>query len=379
MNSLVSEYEQQFAQLVGAPQARAFLLGRMGLYTVLKALAVGPGDRVGICGYTCLSVAEAVCRTGATCEFLDVDRWLNTDPRALDRLPAGAIKVLVTQYTFGVPSQLDEVLAWAASRGVAVVEDCCHALGSRWRGKHVGSFGAAAIYSSQWGKSYSTGQGGMLTINDPAVAARVDAVLGKECGPMSRRADLWLAAQRVAHRVLVRPGTRRLLRGAYHLAARLGVVTDSFSAKLDFTRNRDFLKRAGTLLARAGRKQLRLWPQHMAQRIENAKAIDSAFATEGIPPLDLPSQAECVLLRYPLRSRRKTELIRAAAKLNVDLAGWYDTPVHPLAGKQLEAVGYHAQCPRAEAANAAVLHLPTDVRIPQHKLAAIAHMVRESQ
>ncbi len=173
----IKAYERAFANLVQVPESRAFSLGRMGLYVVLKALGVGPGDRVGICGYTCLSVVEAVLRTGADCEFLDVDEWLNVSPDSLKRLPPGRIKVLITQYTFGIPSRLDETLAWAETNGVPVVEDCCHALGSRWDERPVGSFGEAAIYSSQWGKSYSTGQGGMLTINDPALLIEVDSVL----------------------------------------------------------------------------------------------------------------------------------------------------------------------------------------------------------
>ncbi|MCK4626688.1 MAG: DegT/DnrJ/EryC1/StrS family aminotransferase [Phycisphaerae bacterium] len=377
MTKLTCAYEREFARLVVAPQARAFALGRMGLYVVLKALGVGPGDRVGICGYSCMSVSEAVLRTGAACEFLDVDEWLNISPESLGKLPSGRIRVLITQYTFGVPSQLDKVLAWAETNGVSVVEDCCHALGSRWKGKHVGSFGSAAIYSSQWGKSYSTGQGGMLTINDADLAAKVDEVLQRESRTMSKASDISLSGQRFLRRTFVRPSTFRLLRKAYHLSCRLGLTRGSFPADIDFSNSEGFVQCAGPLLARAGLKQVRRWPKHMAARLANTEIIAEALASVGVPRLDLPPEAECVLLRYPLRRQNKPTVLDIAAKLNVDLAGWYDSPAHPLEGKQLAAIGYRGQCPNAEAANVSVIHLPTDVPISPKKLKDIATLLRE--
>ena len=373
----IRAYEQEFARLVGAPQARAFMLGRMALYIVLKALGVGPGDRVGVCGYSCLSVSEAVLRTGAECEFLDVDEWLNISPDSLAKLPAGRIKVLVTQYTFGIPSRLDEALIWAEANGIPVVEDCCHALGSRWKGRHVGSFGSAAIYSSQWGKSYSTGQGGMLAINDADLAVKVDEILESESRTMSKASDLSLSGQRFLRRTLVRPSTFRLLRKAYHLSCRVGLTRGSFSADIDFSNSGGFVRRAGPLLARAGLKQVRRWPKHMATRFANTEIIAESLASVGIPRLNLPPDAKCVLLRYPLQRQNKLVLLNATAKLNVDLAGWYDSPVHPLKSEQLAEVGYRRQCPGAEAAIASVVHLPTDVPIPPEKLKAVANLLRE--
>ena len=371
------EYEEEFAQLVTAPQARAFMLGRMGLYVVLKALGAGPGDRVGVCGYGCLSVAEAVLRTGAECEFLDVDEWLNVSPESLAKLPAARIKALVTQYTFGIPSHVNEALRWAESAGVPVIEDCCHALGTRWKGKHVGSFGVAAIYSSQWGKSYSTGQGGMLTINDQNLAGKIDEFLGRESRSMSKASDLSLAAQRLLQASLVRPGTFPWFRNAYHLARRMGLIHRSLSRKLDFSNSQGFVRRAGQLLARAGLKQIRHWPRKMAARKENSQVIADALASVGAPQLDLPDEADCVLLRYPLRCRKKAALLQDAEELNANLAGWYNGPAHPLEGGRLEAVGYHGQCPNAEEAAASVVHLPTSMSIPPKRLKPVVRLIRE--
>lgn len=377
MTELPRAYEREFANLVGAPEARAFALGRMGLYVVLKALGVGQGDLVGICGYTCLSVAESVLRTGARCEFLDVDQWLNISPESLAKLPPGRIKVLVTQYTFGIPSHLDEAFRWARKAGVPVVEDCCHALGSRWKGKHVGSLGVAAVYSSQWGKSYSTGQGGMLTINDAELAARVDEILERESRAMLKLSDFWLSTQRFLCRALVRPSTSFLLRKAYHVFCGLGLTRGSFSTSIDFSNSESFVLRAGPLLAGAGLKEVCRWSNHMAARLSNTCIIAEALASVGVPRLDLPAQAECVLLRYPLRRQNKAALLHAAAKLNVNLAGWYNSPVHPLEHEQLAGIGYHGQCPNAEAAIRSVVHLPADVAFSRSQLGKIARLLQQ--
>ena len=105
------EYEEVFCELVGAAGARAFGLGRQALVILLKALGVETGDRVGVCGYTCLSVAEAVKVCGATPIYLDVDKHLCIEPEEILRQEYGSLKIVILQHTFGIPGRLEALLS----------------------------------------------------------------------------------------------------------------------------------------------------------------------------------------------------------------------------------------------------------------------------
>ena len=158
--NLRKEYEDAFSKEVGAVGTRAFGLGRQALVILMKALDVDTGDKIGVCSYTCLSVAEAVKVCGAIPVYLDVDEYLCIDPREILRHEHGSLKVVILQHTFGIPGRLDQLLSACKKIGVRVIEDSAHAFGCRWQNEPLGSFGDGAIYCSQWGKPYSTGQGG---------------------------------------------------------------------------------------------------------------------------------------------------------------------------------------------------------------------------
>ena len=99
------------------------------------------------------------------------------------------------------------------------------------------------------------------------------------------------------------------------------------------------------------------------------------FAAVAVEQLQLPTDADCVLLRYPVSIRDKPRVLRLPEAINVDLAGWYDSPIHPLQGDALNTVRYRGQCPAAEAAILTLVHLPTDTSIPAEKLKQIAHLL----
>ncbi len=195
-----SEYERMFAEMVGVPAARAFALGRQALVILLRAIGVRKGDRVGVCGFTCLSVVEAVKDCGAVPVYLDIDETLCISPDAILRCRPGSFRAVLLQHTLGIPGKLDRLLSACAAIGADVIEDCAHAMGCFWKGKRLGQFGLGAIYSFQWEKPYTTGQGGMLTINSASLLARVEEEIARWAVPLSRADDIKLACQRRIHR-----------------------------------------------------------------------------------------------------------------------------------------------------------------------------------
>ena len=154
---------------------RCFLLakGRVGLYVGLRALGLPPGSTVLMPGYTCMVVPSAVQFAGLKPVYLDIDPGTyNLDPKQLETAAADGVAAIIVQHTYGIPCDMTAVERWAGARGIPVVEDCCHTFGTSVDGRLCGTFGSFAFMSGQWSKPFSTGLGGMLLMNDAALAAR---------------------------------------------------------------------------------------------------------------------------------------------------------------------------------------------------------------
>jgi perosamine synthetase len=355
-----TEYECRFAEVVGAAGARAFTLGRHALAVSLKAIGVQAGDRVGVCGYTCLSVVEAIKVCGAIPIYLDIDETLCISPDAILRHRPNSLRVVILQHTFGNLGQLDRLLAACDTIHAEVIEDCAHAFGCSWNGKPVGQFGRGAIYSFQWGKPYTTGQGGMLTIHSNSLLARVDEEIARWAAPMPLTDDLKLGIQRRIYSFVQKTGLDPHIRYLYYALRERGTVKESFPLSSDFFLYPGYIQLAGERMAAAGLAQLKKWPQLQAIRRDKVASIQEAFVKAGLPLCPISRQADITLLRYPLLSAHKAEILRVARRMKVDIAGWYNSPVHPLDHEGLAVVDYRmGDCPQSESFITRLLHLPT--------------------
>lgn len=174
----VRAFEEEFAQYCGARHAVGVANGTDALVLALRALDIGPGDRVAVPAFTFAATAEAVCLVGAEPVFVDID------PATCNMAAAGLeaairehrtrIRAVLPVHLYGRPAAMDEILALASSVGAAVVEDAAQAHGARYRGRRAGSLGRVACFSFYPTKNLgAAGDGGALTTNDDAVAARL--------------------------------------------------------------------------------------------------------------------------------------------------------------------------------------------------------------
>jgi dTDP-4-amino-4,6-dideoxygalactose transaminase len=115
-----------------------------------------------------------VWQCGATPVFADVDpRTFNLDPDAAERAITDATKAIMPVHQLGLPADMDRFLALADSYGVALVEDAACAIGATYRSRPIGSLGPLACFSLHPRKVITTGEGGMIAVQDPGVAARL--------------------------------------------------------------------------------------------------------------------------------------------------------------------------------------------------------------
>jgi perosamine synthetase len=160
----VDRFEEAFAEAVGAPYAAAVSSGTAGLHLLCVAEGVGPGDEVITSPYSFVASANCAVYEGATPVFADVDRrTLNVDPAAVEAAITERTRALVAVDIYGYPCELDELRAICERHGIALVQDACEALGSRYRGRLVGSHGPSAVFAFYPNKQITTGEGGIVT------------------------------------------------------------------------------------------------------------------------------------------------------------------------------------------------------------------------
>jgi len=170
----VIEMERRMAALGARRHAVATVNGSAALHLALLALGVGQADLVAVPDWTFAATVNAVIHAGATPLFIDVTResW-TLDPVLLDRAlaaHAGRVKAVIAVHALGHPADMDAILVAAARHGVPVLEDAAGAIGATYRGRPVGSLGAAAIFSFNGNKVVTAGGGGMIVTDDDAMA-----------------------------------------------------------------------------------------------------------------------------------------------------------------------------------------------------------------
>ena len=167
------EFEQQFCEYTGSRGAVALASATAGMHVVLKALGIGPGDEVITPAMTWVSTANLIVLSGARPVFVDVERdTLLLSPDTLRAAITERTKAIIPVHFAGVPCDMTAINEIAASRSVPVIEDTAHALGTHYRGAHVGR-GHTAIYSFHPIKNITTGEGGIITSDDAALCQRL--------------------------------------------------------------------------------------------------------------------------------------------------------------------------------------------------------------
>lgn len=179
LGPFVDRFEEELCKLTGANHAVALSSGTAALHLGLLAVGVKPGDVVLCSDLTFVASANAIRYCGATPLFLESERqsWnINLDLLCdkLLQLQKEGVKpaAILPTHLYGMPCQMDELLAIATEWEIPIVEDAAEALGSRWKGHYCGTFGKVGALSFNGNKIATTSGGGALLTNDPELARR---------------------------------------------------------------------------------------------------------------------------------------------------------------------------------------------------------------
>ena len=168
--------EEAYCRRLDREHALAVNSGTAALSIALGMLDVGPGDEVLLPGYLWASCLAAVVRAGAIPRLVDIDDTFSMDPADLERKVSQRTKAILMVHMSGATGDLDAIMAIANRQGVSVVEDVAQANGATYNGKALGSFGAVAIFSFQFNKAITAGEGGMIVCDDKDLYRRAVAL-----------------------------------------------------------------------------------------------------------------------------------------------------------------------------------------------------------
>ncbi len=365
-------YEDVFASTTGVRYGVSFAAGRVGLYGLLRALRIEPNDEVLLQVPSHVVVANAIRYVGARPIYVDCDpRTYNIDLADAETKVSDRTRVLLVQHTFGVPADMDAVTTFAERHGLEIIEDCVHALGATYGGRPVGSFGRAAMFSTEETKIITTTLGGMVVTDDAPLAVDLRNFQAQCSWPEASLAASHLVKLVLFH-ALTRPSVHRAARAAYHAAGRRSPLPRAMAPGEELgEKPPDYEQRLSNGQASVGLRQLRRLDANVSHRREIAETYARALPADA--RVEIPPAAEPSFLRYPVWVRDRDEALRAASGL-ASLGTWFSSVLEDASSPDV-ADYQHGSCPHAEAAARHLVNLPTHGHVTRDDAQALAAVV----
>src|SRR6266700_4309291 len=168
----VNLFERRFAEMCGVREAVAVSSGTAALHLALLAHGIGPGDEVITTAFSFAATANAIVLVGATPVFVDIEAdTYNIDPLLVEAAITPSTKAIMPVHLYGNPCDMFRLKQLADRHNLIMIEDACQAHAAMIEGKAIGSFGTGC-FSFYATKNITTGEGGMVTTNDPGIAER---------------------------------------------------------------------------------------------------------------------------------------------------------------------------------------------------------------
>ncbi|MBW2987968.1 DegT/DnrJ/EryC1/StrS family aminotransferase [Candidatus Woesearchaeota archaeon] len=170
----VHEFESLVKAYIGCREAIGLTSCTGGLHIALAALGIGPGDEVIVPTYTFAASAHVVAWLGAKPVLVDVEKdTFNIDPDEIEAKITPRTKAIMPVHFAGHSCDMDRIMSIAKRHNIFVVEDAAHAIGTEYKSKKIGNFGDATVFSFYATKTITTGDGGMVVTNNPALGEKM--------------------------------------------------------------------------------------------------------------------------------------------------------------------------------------------------------------
>ncbi len=191
----VKQLEQKFAELIGVKYAYACASGSAAVHTAIAAIDPEPGDEIITTSITDMGALTPILYQTAIPVFADVDpRTWNVTAQTIEKCISDRTKAIIVTHLFGNPCDMTEIMALANAHGIPVIEDSAQGFLATHNGTSVGAIGTIGCFSLQQGKHITTGEGGIVTTNDDALARRMFLFINKAFGYGDPKPDHYFIA-----------------------------------------------------------------------------------------------------------------------------------------------------------------------------------------
>jgi perosamine synthetase len=169
----IKKFESEFSNFINVKHATTVSNGTVALHLALLALGIGTDDEVIVPTLTYIASVNSIRYTGATPVFVDslIDTW-QIDCEDVIKKITPKTKAIMAVHLYGHPCDMDKLVAICKDYNLFLIEDCAEAIGSKYKGKHVGTFGDISTFSFFGNKTITTGEGGMVVTNDETLFDR---------------------------------------------------------------------------------------------------------------------------------------------------------------------------------------------------------------
>ena len=368
--------EHVFAERLGVKHAFAFNSGRSSLLAILNALDLKEGDEVLLQAFTCNAVPNPVLWARLKPVYVDCSKEdFNIDVQDLQKKITMRSKAVIVQHTFGMPADMEKIMALCRKHNLLLIEDCAHALGATFQGKQVGTFGDAAFFSFSRDKVISCVYGGMAVTSNDEIAARIKAFHRQVENP-----SFFWVFQQLLHPLLM----NWIILPTYSIFGKYLLI---------FLQQAHILSKAVHWKEKRGQKPgyfPRVLPEALAilaiyqlgklekfnnHRKDLAALYAAVFKRSSFQlPQEFPDR-QPMFLRFVLQHPKAHEIIRRCWSHNFLIGDWYTTPIAP-GDTKLEKIGYQkGSCPVAERLAKTTLNLPTHINISQREAKTVINFL----
>lgn len=363
---IANKYKAAIASILKCNPGNVFLYwkGRVALYAILKAMGVKEGDEVIIPAFTCVVVPNAILYLGAKPVYVDISvEDYNTDINKLKEAVTSKTKVIVCQNTFGLSSNIEEIVELAKQNNLFTIEDCTHGFGGFYNGKPNGSYCDAAFYSTQWNKPYSTGIGGFLLVNNNLLVDQVKKFESEKIKP-TLIDNIILALLLLFRYYFVNRFTYWYLIKLYRFLSNHNLIIGSTQGDelSDVSMPKKYFKDISAVQIYMGIRKLRKLYDINTLRQKNAKDYSHFLKTNKKTFVNGKFFKNHLFLKYPLLVKNRMLFFDLAEKEKITLGDWFITPLYPVKENFLK---WSFDCnfyPCSTGISEKIVNLPTDIK-----------------
>ena len=366
MKVLKLKYKKAIASKLNSNPENIFLYwkGRVALYAILKAMSVSKDDEVILPAFTCVVVPNAIMYLGARPVYVDIsDQTYNSDINEIKKAITNKTRVIICQNTFGLSSDIEQIIEIAKSNNLYTIEDCTHGFGGYYNGKPNGSYCDAAFYSTQWNKPFSTGIGGFLVVNNNSLLKQVQDQEKDKVVP-SNNDQIILKSLILFQKYFINRFTYNLLVSFYRFLSKKNLIIGSTQGTeiSDLKMPPDYFKDISSVQIKAGLRSLKNLDELNMLRKKNAGDYTNFLKMNVKKHVDEKYFNNHLFLKYPVLVSDRKLFFEKAKKKWLVFGDWFFSPIYPVKDN-LKRWDYNQEkFPVAVGISERVLNLPTDIK-----------------